>query len=66
MNQQQPNVCTLDGYYEQFYLYIAGGYLHRESWEQVEREYFDKTGTNRYTSYDSFKSSKHQYMNKKK
>lgn len=35
----------------------TGGYRKRDAWEKVEKEYFEKTGKNRYKNYKSFRFS---------
>lgn len=57
---------TQQGYFNRFYEIIQTVIIHAKAYEQLEDEYFNLYGTNKYTSYESFKVGKHKYLRKNK
>lgn len=57
---------TAEEYFNRFYEVFAekGDCSYKEAWEALEIEYFDVFGQNRYTSYESFRTSKWRYLKK--
>lgn len=53
-----------NGYFKRFYELTAKYKSHREAYEALENELFQKFRIGKYSSYNSFKRNKNRYMNK--
>jgi hypothetical protein len=58
-------VLTMDGYIKKYIQMLAEYGNTIEAWEGVERFYVKWFGTNKYSSYDSFRNCMRNHLKKK-
>lgn len=63
VEQKQQNLLSLKNYFDRFYEIKEADKSDRATFELLENEYFNLYSQNRYSSYESFKSSKWRYLN---
>jgi len=59
---EKVNIFTLQGYYTRFFQLLKVAKTHKQAWEMIEKEYFEKTGVNKYKSFESFQVAKLRYF----
>lgn len=66
LNEDTKKLLEFKGYFERFFLLK---FEHEHTTDQgiyhmLEKEYYDTFGLNKYSSFESFKTSKYRYLRK--
>lgn len=56
------NILTTDGYFNRWYEFKKAGMTHKQAYEKLEDEMFDKYGINKYSSFESFEQMLYRYI----